>query len=82
MPVIDPLVVEWAWQGRAQRIELWASRPGGEAYRDAPRDATEALARRQERISVTSRDGGVEASRGWRETYPLTIDLRRVTMDS
>lgn len=82
MPVVDPLVVEWAWQGRAQRIELWASRPGGEAYQDAPRDATEALARRQERISVTSRDGGVEASRGWRETYPFTIDLRRVTMDS
>ena len=61
MPVVDPLVVEWAWQGRAQRIELWASRPGGEAYRDAPRDATEALERRQERISVTSRAGGVEA---------------------
>ena len=80
VPVIDPLVIEWAWAGRAQRIELWASRPGGAAYTEPPRDATDAQRRRTERISVTSLDGGVEASRSWRETNPFTIDLRRVTM--
>ncbi|HSN26563.1 MAG TPA: transglutaminase family protein, partial [Kofleriaceae bacterium] len=81
-PVIDPLVIEWAWAGRAQRIELWASRPGGETYSEPPRDATDAQRRRTERISVTSVDGGVEASRSWRETNPFTIDLRRVTIDA
>ena len=82
VPAIDPLVIEWAWAGRAQRIELWASRPGGVAYSEPPRDSTDAQRRRTERISVTSLDGGVEASRSWRETNPFTIDLRRVTVDA
>jgi len=82
VPAIDPLVVEWTWAGRAQRIELWASRPGGDAYSEPPRDATDAQRRRTERISVTSLERGVEAARAWRETNPFTIDLRRVTVDA
>ena len=77
LPVVDPLVVEWAWQGRAQRIELWAWRPGGGPYAGVPLDDREALERRQERITVTTRDGEVSAPTFWREARPFTIDLRR-----
>jgi uncharacterized protein (DUF2126 family) len=77
LPVVDPLVIEWAWAGRAQRIELWAWRPGGGPYDGLPRDDRDALARRQERIKITTRDGGVSATRFWREARPFTIDLRR-----
>jgi uncharacterized protein (DUF2126 family) len=76
LPAGDPLVVEWAWAGRAQRIELWSWRPGGGAYTGLPRDDAEAIARRQERIIVTTRDGDVTAASRWRELRPFTIDLR------
>jgi len=76
MPATDPLVVEWAWTGRVQRIELWSWRPGGGAYTGLPRDAAEAVARRQERIAVTTRDGELTCASHWRELRPFTIDLR------
>jgi uncharacterized protein (DUF2126 family) len=76
LPATDPLVVEWAWAGRSQRIELWAWRPGGGAYAGLPADEAEAVSRRQERISVTTRDGGVTAGAHWHEQRPFTIDLR------
>jgi len=77
LPVTDPLVIEWTWAGRAQRIELWAWRPGGGPYDGLPHDDTDALTRRQERIQVTTRDGDVTAPSFWREARPFTIDLRR-----
>jgi uncharacterized protein (DUF2126 family) len=77
LPVIDPLVIEWAWAGRAQRVELWAWRPGGGPYTGLPRDDRDALERRQERIKVTMLDGDVDAPSFWREAAPFTIDLRR-----
>lgn len=76
LPAGDPLVVEWAWGGRAQRIELWSWKPGGGAYAGLPRDDAEAIERRQERISVTTRDGEVTAASHWPEPRPFTIDLR------
>jgi uncharacterized protein (DUF2126 family) len=77
LPVLDPLVVEWAWGGRAQRIELWAWQPGGGPYLGLPADDTDALVRRQERVRITARDGDVTASGYWPETRAFTIDLRR-----
>jgi uncharacterized protein (DUF2126 family) len=77
LPAVDPLVIEWAWAGRAQRIELWAWRPSGGAYDGLPRDDRDALARRQERIKIATREGGISAARFWREARPFTIDLRR-----
>jgi uncharacterized protein (DUF2126 family) len=79
LPAIDPLVIEWAWAGRAQRIELWAWRPGGGPYPGLPRDAGDALARRQERIRVTAMGGEPLARGHWREARPFTIDLRLET---
>lgn len=76
MPATDPLVVEWAWGGRAQRIELWAWRPNGGPYDGLPRDDADALARRRGRIQVTTFDGEVAASGHWSEARPFTIDLR------
>nr|MBA3539474.1 transglutaminase family protein [Deltaproteobacteria bacterium] len=72
----DPLVIEWAWGGRAQRIELWAWRPFGGPYPGLATDEADALARRQERIMVTTREGDVSASGHWAEVRPFTIDLR------
>ncbi len=77
LPVVDPLVIEWSWAGRAQHIELWAWRPSGGAYAGLPHDDTDALERRQERIKITTRDGDVSATSFWREARPFTIDLRR-----
>jgi uncharacterized protein (DUF2126 family) len=76
LPVTEPLVIEWGWAGRAQRIELWAWRPGGGPYPGLPRDADEALARRQERIRVTALGGEPFAIGHRREARPFTIDLR------
>ena len=77
LPITDPLVVEWSWGGRSQRIELWAWRPGGGPYPSLPRDDNDALDRRQERIKVTTHDAEVSAPSFWREARPFTIDLRR-----
>src|SRR5262249_54893032 len=77
LPASDPLIVEWGWAGRAQRIELWSWRPGGGAYTGLPPDEAEAIARRQERITIATSDGDVAASRHWREHRPFTVDLRR-----
>lgn len=77
LPVNDPLVIEWSWAARSQRIELWAWKPGGGPYASLPRDEQDALERRQERILVTMRDGDVSAPAFWREARPFTIDLRR-----
>lgn len=77
LPSGDPLIIEWTWAGRAQRIELWSWRPGGGAYTGLPRDEADAIDRRQERITVTTRDGDVTATSHWREHRPFTIDLRR-----
>ncbi|NVB77710.1 MAG: hypothetical protein HOV81_04885 [Kofleriaceae bacterium] len=77
LPVTDPLVVEWAWAGRAQRVELWAWQPGGGPYSGLPRDEQDAFERRQQRIQVTTRDGEVTAQGYRRESRPFTIDLRR-----
>ncbi len=80
LPVKDPLVIEWSWAGRAQRVELWAWRPNGGPYPGLPRDEHEALARRQERIVVTTHEvaqhGDVTATGHWSEARPFTIDLR------
>ena len=76
LPSTDPLVIEWAWAGRAQRIELYSWRPGGGAYDGLPADDTDALARRQERIKITTGDGDVTANGHWREARAFTIDLR------
>jgi len=77
LPATDPLVVEWSWAGRSQRIELWAWNPDGGPYPGLPRDDTEALRRRQDRIKITTSDGDVSATAFWPETHPFTIDLRR-----
>jgi uncharacterized protein (DUF2126 family) len=76
LPTIEPLVVEWGWAGRMQRIELWAWRPGGGPYPGLPLDDTDALARRQERIRITTLDADVYASGHWSEARPFTVDLR------
>jgi len=76
LPAADPLTVEWAWAGRTQRIDLWSWRPGGGPYPGLPRDAAEAIARRQERIAVITRDGELTARTHWPEHRPFTIDLR------
>ena len=77
LPSTDPLVVEWSWQGRTQRIELWARRPGGDAHAGYPASEAEALTRRQERIMVTTGKGEVSATGHWSERRPFTVDLRR-----
>jgi len=76
LPVTDPLVVEWSWQGRAQRVELWAWRPTGGPYQGLPLDDTDALARRNERIKVSLHDRELVADGFRREHRPFTIDLR------
>jgi uncharacterized protein (DUF2126 family) len=76
LPATDPLIVEWAWAGRAQRIELWSWRPGGGAYTGLPADDSEAVARRQERIAVVTRNGEITAERYWAKRRPFTVDLR------
>jgi len=75
LPPTDPLVIEWAWAGRAQRVELWAWRPAGGAYPGLPLD-DDAVARRQERIVVTTRDGELTATGHWPKAGPFTVDLR------
>ena len=77
LPIGDPLVIEWAWANRAQRVELWAWRPSGGPYPGLPKDAADALVRRQERIVIATRDGEIAAAGYWLETRPFTIDLRR-----
>jgi uncharacterized protein (DUF2126 family) len=77
LPATEPLAIEWAWAGRAQRLELWAWRPAGGPYPGLPRDADEALARRQERIVVSELDREPAARGHWSEARPFTIDLRR-----
>jgi uncharacterized protein (DUF2126 family) len=76
LPATDPLVIEWSWAGRAQRIALWAWMPGGGAYPGLPRDDHEAYVRRQQRIEVATFSGEVTASGHWHEARPFTIDLR------
>ena len=78
LPPLDPLVIEWAWQGRTQRIELWAWRPSGGAYTGIPLEALEALTRRQERIVIVTRDDETStlATRHWPTARPFTVDLR------
>lgn len=77
LPASDPLTVAWSWAGRAQEVQLWAWRPDGGPYSALPATDDEALARRRERIVVTTRDGDLEASGRWIESRPFTIDLRR-----
>ncbi|MGE3763887.1 MAG: transglutaminase family protein [Kofleriaceae bacterium] len=77
LPVTDPLVIEWAHGGRAQRIELFAWKPDGGPYPGLPTDDADALARRQERIRVHAHDGFIEATGYWPATRSFTIDLRR-----
>ncbi len=79
LPATDPLVIEWAWGGRSQRIELWAWKPSGGAYDGLPTDDGEAAARRHERIAITTRDhSNVHADGFHRPVRPFTIDLRLV----
>jgi uncharacterized protein (DUF2126 family) len=82
LPVSDPLVIEWAWQGRAQRIELWAWRPEGGPYAGLPVDDSDALARRQERVRITTHPGDVTASSYLPEARPFTIDLRTIAVSA
>ena len=77
LPAVDPLVIEWAWAGRTQRIELWAWRPDHGPYPGLPTDEHDAFARRQERIRITTKTGDVTATGRWSESRPFTIDLRR-----
>lgn len=84
LPSLDPLVIEWSWAGRTQRITLWAWRPDGGAYDGLPRDADDARARRQARIEIETRAGeltaegaGAKGAEGvWPATRPYTLDLR------
>ncbi|HEY0189801.1 MAG TPA: transglutaminase family protein [Kofleriaceae bacterium] len=76
MPGADPLTIEWAWAGRVQRVELWAWRPDGGPYAGLPLDDAEAIARRQERITVVTREGELAADGHWPEARSFTIDLR------
>ena len=76
LPSHDPLTVEWAWAGRSQRIDLFAWRPGGGPYTGLPADDADAVARRQERVVIVTRDGDITASGHWTEARPFTIDLR------
>jgi hypothetical protein len=76
MPATDPLVIEWAWGSRTQRIELWSWKAGGGPYAGLPTDENDALARRQDRIRITTSDGEVTANGHWPEARPFTIDLR------
>lgn len=82
LPVIDPLAIEWSWGGRAQHIELWAWKPDAGPYLGLPRDDEDALARRQDRIRITTREGEVRAHGYWNESRPFTIDLRREVASS
>jgi uncharacterized protein (DUF2126 family) len=78
LPGLDPLVIEWGWAGRSQQIELWGWRPEGGPYPRLPHDATEAAARRNERVRVTTRDGGELVCEGsWPEHRTFTLDTRR-----
>ena len=65
--------------GRAQRIELWAWRPERRPVRRRCRTTTtEALARRQERIRITTHDGNdLEVSGAWPDPRSYTLDTRR-----
>jgi len=76
LPVTDPLVVEWSWQGRTQRVELWAWQPNGGPYQGLPADDADALERRNGRIKVTTHERELVADGFWREDRPFTIDLR------
>jgi uncharacterized protein (DUF2126 family) len=77
LPTQDPLVIEWAHGGRSQRIELWAWKPSGGAYEGLPTDDEDALARRNERIQITTLDHPEVSANGYhREIRPFTIDLR------
>lgn len=76
LPSTDPLVVEWSWAGRSQRVELWAWRPSGGPYSGLPHDEAEARERRQERIIIATSSGEIAATGHWTETRPFTIDLR------
>ena len=76
LPAHDPLTVEWAWAGRSQRVDLFAWRPDGGPYTGLPVDDTDAVARRQERVAIVTRDGDITASGHWPEARPFTIDLR------
>lgn len=79
LPAVDPLVIEWSWAGRTQRIELWSWRPDGGAYAGLPIDGNDALARRQDRIRITTTEGEAVAAAGfWPESGRYTVDLRRV----
>ncbi|MGE3548206.1 MAG: transglutaminase family protein, partial [Kofleriaceae bacterium] len=77
LPAIDPLIIEWWWADRSQRIELWAERPSGGAYGDLPRDATEALDRRNERIVIVTGDQELSAHGHWIQHRPFTVDTRQ-----
>jgi uncharacterized protein (DUF2126 family) len=76
LPPRDPLVIEWAHAGRAQRVELWAWRPDGGPYPGLPRDAADALARRSARVRIAPLPAEPTAAGHWPEVRPFTIDLR------
>jgi hypothetical protein len=77
LPVTDPLVLEWNWGGRTQRIELWAWRPDGGPYEGLPQDDAAALTRRNERVRITTRDGeDADATSFLGETRPFTMAVR------
>jgi len=77
LPATDPLIIEWSWANRTQRIELWAWKPTGGPYPSLPRDDADALTRRTERIRVTTTDGDTASATGhWIEGKPFTVDVR------
>jgi uncharacterized protein (DUF2126 family) len=77
LPALEPLVIEWAWANRSQRVELWGWRPDRQPYPGLPADAAEALARRMERVRIETRDDcEIGATGSWSTVRGYTIDTR------
>jgi uncharacterized protein (DUF2126 family) len=73
----DPLVVEWARDQRALRLQVHAWQPRGGGYPGLPHDAAEAAERRRERVIIASCDPSEVQPR---DAYIVPLDLRRLAL--